>query len=81
MPKRESIDLATRLRIAEHVKDWMRRHEIKDRAVVAQRLAVSPSTVTRLLNGGQIGLDVFIAINRKLGISANELLNSAPRPR
>lgn len=79
VPKRESIDQRTRERIAGHLKAKMSRMNWTQ-ADVARMLGVNSGTVSRILDGRSLGLDVFIKINRRCGIDAEMMLNSDPKP-
>lgn len=72
----------TRRRIAAWVQHWMdtkKREGVEmSRAELARRLGVDKSTVTRVLDGDRLGLDVFLRIRRLLNRSADTLLDDSP---
>jgi plasmid maintenance system antidote protein VapI len=79
------VDLPTRRRIAAHVRRRFAALQAADpeytQLDLARELGVQPSTVSRLLaDKAAIGLDLVLAINRRLRIDADVLLNSDPLP-
>lgn len=78
MPKRESVDIKRRLRIAGHVRNQIRALGITQ-AEAAKMMGVNQGTVSRLINATEsLGLDLFIKIHRGLHIDANRLLDVEP---
>lgn len=77
MPKRDSTDLKTRMRIAAWLRYEMETLEISQ-AQLAKKIGVGPGALSRALKGGAIGLDLVIGVNRGLSFSANRLLNDDP---
>jgi transcriptional regulator with XRE-family HTH domain len=79
MPPRSRIDLTTRRRIAA----WIR-VEMEDRGVASARefartIGVSAPYLSRILSGDQTpGLELVLRLTRKLGLSADRLLNEEP---
>lgn len=79
VPRREDVDIKTRLRVAGHLRNKMRELGLSQVAV-AKMIGVSQGAVSRILNGtGALGLDVFIRIHRQLHIDANLLLDVEPK--
>jgi hypothetical protein len=57
----------------------MREREIRTVRALAHILGIHEATVSKLLSGkGALGLDVFVAVHRKLHIDANQLLDFDP---
>lgn len=80
MPRRESIDLATRRRLREHVAAALDEFRL-NAAALAKRIGVRPSTISSILSGDRtVGFDVFIKLHKGLGLSANYMLDEDPRP-
>jgi plasmid maintenance system antidote protein VapI len=78
VPKRESIDIKRRLRIAGHVRNKLKELGITQ-VQAAKMMGVDQGTVSRLVNATEsLGLDLFIRIHRGLGIDANRLLDVEP---
>lgn len=84
VPSKLSIDQATRIRVAAHLRSYLRRVQQANpdftQKDLAKQLGVSPGQVSRLLNetGRSLGLDLVLAINRNLHIDAEVLLNQDP---
>lgn len=81
MPKHGRIDQATRERLVRWLLYKMKELNIPTKKALAKKLGVTPSAVTRALQGGAIGLDFFIAMHRNLAESANRLLEGEPDER
>lgn len=78
MPRREAVDFKTRKRIAGHLRNKMRKMPLSQSAA-AKILGVNQGTLSRVLMAdGPVGLDLFIAIHRRLHIDANTLLDVDP---
>lgn len=79
VPPRKEIDLATRERIRDWVKWWMKRND-KIPADVARIAGISPGAVSRMMSLRSVGLDVFIKVTRRLKpLDAERVLND-PAP-
>lgn len=79
MPPPRVIDVKTRNRIAAWIRYKMKELGKNQREMSAM-LGINEATLSRALADGPIGLDLVIAMHRKLGISANALLDADPRP-
>src|SRR4051812_35666329 len=83
MPKREAIDRPTRLRIAAYLRrEWRKFQRTVDSPTqrdFADRLQLHEGTVSNILTGKtEAGFDVALALNRKLRVEAEYLLNEDP---
>jgi hypothetical protein len=78
---KDALDLATRLRIAARLREYMRENEIDDPEEVAKKMGPPTVrvTVVKLLNGTRTaGLDKVLLMHRGLGISYVKLLEKDP---
>ncbi len=79
---RETIDVATRLRIAAHLRELMWLHHFENDAAMAEAVGCSRSAMNRYLKGERnVGFDVALAIHRQLHVSLDWLSDKPPEDR
>lgn len=79
VPTKKDIDMPTRRRVAAYVQRYLDRNRMSMERL-EKKLDVGAGTVSRLLSGRSLGLDVVLKINRILLIDAEDLLNRDPPP-
>jgi len=79
VPVKKAIDLPTRRRVAAYLQRYLDRNQMT-REQLEAKLELGSGTISRVLMGRSLGLDVVLKINRKLMIDAEDLLNRDPPP-
>lgn len=78
VPPKEAVDEETRERIRAWLKSYKDSREWTNERL-ADELGLSEPTVTNILNGKRgAGLDVLIKMHRRLGRSADDILDAWP---
>lgn len=76
---RESIDLQTRLRIAANLRFLKRQHKFRTAAAMGRSLGITRQAMLRYLKGERtVGLDVALAVHRRLHVSLDWLVSHDP---
>ena len=76
MPPRDKVDLATRQRIAAHLRRLKAEYEFESDADFARYLGLSRGALNRYLKGERtVGLDVLLTVHRKMHVSIDVLVD------
>lgn len=79
MPTPESLDVKTRLRIAAYLRMKLRELAPMNQRALAEILGINEGALGRVLKySTPVGLDLVLAIHRKLHVDANRLLDVDP---
>ncbi|HEX6972595.1 MAG TPA: helix-turn-helix transcriptional regulator [Limnochordia bacterium] len=79
MPTKESIDVATRRRIAAKLRYLRWEGGFETDAELAKEIGMHPKTIGKYLHGiNTIGLDVLLKIHRKLHVSIDWMVDRDP---
>lgn len=79
VPRREDIDRELRRRLAAWTVFLMKKHGIRSKRKMAERMKMAGPTITNAINyGAGIGLDYLVALHRTFHESADALLDSDP---
>lgn len=68
-------DKQIRLRVAANLRHLMAKRGFDSERALARKLGVNPSTVSRALKADRCGLDLLVAVHRKLGVSLDWLVD------